>query len=343
MTEQQPGTGKRARKFWLYVPIIALLLIVTGWSVAWFMIRDRVERALDERVAAEAKAGRIWSCPLRSISGFPFRIEVTCAFLSLTRGNVSLSLGRMQAIVQAYNPNHGIVTLTGPMKFDDGRVSVSGNWQEWEASIVGLARGKLERVAMAAKNPTFTVSGLAETGDVTVSAASTETHIRPTPGAAAQDRSYDIAFDATGTVLPLFDNWLTDTTPGSISALLTGTQLSLVGGRSVAEAAEQWRMDGGKLTISSLSVTKGARRLDLKGEGMLDPMHRPEALLTISAANLSDVLARLISGNGNAQLEPLGPDASKAPLVAMPPVRLQGGKIYVGPFVVPKVRLTPVY
>lgn len=341
MTEQQSATGKKVRKFWLYAPVIALVLIMVGWSVAWFMIRDRVERALDERMVLENRAGRMWNCPLRSISGFPFRIEVTCADLTLTRGDVSLSLGRMQAIVQAYNPNHGIVTLTGPLRFDDGRISISGTWQEWEASVVGLARGRLERLAMAATNPIFTISGLPEMGDVTASADSTETHIRPTPGAAEQDRSYDVSFDATGTVLPLFDNWLSDTSPGSISTQFTGTQLSIVGGRSVAEAAEQWRMDGGKISISSLSITKGARRLDLKGEGKLDPMHRPEALLTISAANFSDLLARMIAGNGNAPLEPLSPEASKAPLVPLPPVRFQDGKIYVGPFVVPKVRLAP--
>ena len=343
MIDQERGTGKKTRRFWLYVPFAVLIVLVAGWSIAWFILRDRAEKTLDERIAAEAGTGRVWDCSQRSIGGFPFRIEVTCATLSLTKGGVSLSFGRTQALVQVYNPGHAIATFVGPMRFDDGQIRVVGNWQSLEASVVGLDSGHVERVAIAAQNPTFTISGLPEAGDIAVSAANVETHIRSTPGTALEDRSYDIAIDATGTVLPLFDNWLADTTPGSVKARLTGTHLRLMGGRTLAEAAEQWRMDGGKIVISSFSITKGARRLDLAGEGVLDALHRPEATLTISAANLSDIVARLVSGNGSAPLEPLGPEASKAPLVPMPPVKFQGGKIYVGPFVVPKVRLPPVY
>src|SRR5215212_1485465 len=96
----------RHGRFWLYPPFVLLLLVAIAWSVAWFVIRNRTAAALDTMLANEARAGRQWTCADRSVGGFPFRIDVVCSALTLRRGDVSASFGRVEAVAQVYQPRH---------------------------------------------------------------------------------------------------------------------------------------------------------------------------------------------------------------------------------------------
>ena len=123
MDQAAPEGNVRRSRFWLYTPFVLLLLLAVAWSVAWFVIRSRTAEALDGWVAAEARAGREWTCGNRTIVGYPFRIEIVCDTLDLKRGAVTAAFGRTEAVAQVYQPRRVILEVAGPLRVTDGTVS----------------------------------------------------------------------------------------------------------------------------------------------------------------------------------------------------------------------------
>src|SRR3954469_14472008 len=152
----------RQGRFWLYAPFALLLLVAIAWSVAWFMIRNRTDAALDTMLANEKRAGRQWTCADRSVGGFPFRIDVVCSSLTLQRGDVSASFGRVEAVAQVYQPRHVITEVAGPLRFTDGIVTIDGTWRLLETSVRSSPVG-FERISLAAEEPNLRIVGAAPT------------------------------------------------------------------------------------------------------------------------------------------------------------------------------------
>ena len=75
---------RRHGRFWLYAPFVLLALLAAGWSGIWGFARSKVDQELDAGLAREVRAGRNWTCRDRNVGGYPFRIEVRCASLTLT-------------------------------------------------------------------------------------------------------------------------------------------------------------------------------------------------------------------------------------------------------------------
>lgn len=337
----------RSSRFWLYAPFVLLVLLVAAWTGAWFYIRDRVSEGLDARLAAEARAGRQWTCADRRIAGFPFRIEVSCESLSLRRGDVNGSVGRVHSVAQVYQPRFVITEIDGPLNVTDGRVAVQGTWRLLETSV-RAAPGSLQRASLVMEAPSFTVTR-AEADPVTLSGDRVEAHLRPNPSR-APERALDLALEARQARLPVLDPLLGGPEPLNLGVDLTATQAEGVRGRPVLDEVERWRQAGGQLDVLRFSVEKGPRRLEARGTVRLDELHRAVGEFTLSAAGLDQVVAALtgnrVGGNllgallgGKPPAEPGGAPGLKP----LPPIRLDGGRVSLGPFVVPSVRLVPLY
>src|SRR4051794_682785 len=101
----------RRSRFWLFAPFAMLALLVLGWSIAWFVIRERTGAGIDAWMAQEATHGRVWDCPGRSVGGFPFRIEVSCPQITLHRGEATASAAGVTSVTQIYQPRHTILEI----------------------------------------------------------------------------------------------------------------------------------------------------------------------------------------------------------------------------------------
>jgi hypothetical protein len=339
----------RRSRFWLYTPFVLLGLIAVAWSAAWWVIRTRTGEAIDGWLAAEAKIGRQWTCQDRQIGGYPFRIEVTCANLSVQRGPVTASLGRIEAVAQVYQPRHVITEIEGPLKMTDGSVAVEGTWRLLETSIHGAPSG-FQRISLVAENPNVRVTG-AGPSDLALSSQHLEAHLRPSPSR-QPEAAYDASLLASQAKLPIVDNLIGGSEPANIQADVTATQAGGFRGRPVADELERWRKAGGKLDIVRLSVAKGPRRLEAKGELHLDEIHRPAGQFEVAAAGLDELVTNLTAGRvgGNLVSALLGQTArvqargnAEPALTPLPPLRLDNGRLAFGPFVVPNVRLGPLY
>jgi len=348
MEDAVPAENVRRSRFWLYTPFVLLFLIAVAWSIAWFVIRNRASEGLDAWFAAEARAGRQWTCQDRTMGGYPFRIEAVCASLTLNQGPVTALFGRVEAIAQIYQPRLVVTEIEGPLRVTDGAVTVQGQWDLLQASI-HVAPAGLQRLSLAAKAPSVTVTGLTP-NEITTSGQALELHVRPNPSR-GQEKAYDAAFSVKQARLPMLDALVGGGEPTDLDGDITVTQAEGFRGRPAREELERWRAAGGQLDILMLSGAKGPRRLEVKGDLRLDEQHRPMGQLTVAAAGLDGLLGN-VTGNraSGALLGALlgqGPRASagsgKPQLTALPPLRLENGFLSMGPFVIPNFRLQPLY
>ncbi len=351
-----PETASKTRRsrFWLYAPFVLLGLVAVAWSAAWVLLRNRASEALDRFLAAEARAGRQWSCADRRIGGYPFRIEVACASLTMRRGETALSLGRMRSVAQVYRPDHVIAEFDGPLRLTDGRIAVEGTWRLLETSIRGSARG-FQRASLMAADPNIKITG-AVPDALTLASRSFEAHLRPNP-ARPDEGAYDAAITAKQARLPILDELLGGSEPADLQIDVTATQAEGLAGRPLADEVERWRRANGRLDVLLLSLAKGGQRVEAKGAVRLDDLHRPAGELSVAAAGLDGLIASLTGNRIGSNLlgalfgqkprpplpgTPAAPAAQPA-LSPLPPLRLEDGRLLLGPFTVPGVRLPALY
>src|SRR5689334_16162613 len=68
----------RTSRFRIFLPTLVLLVLFGALAGFWAFASWRAGLEIDAWLDREARLGRTWTCPNRTIGGFPFRIEVTC-------------------------------------------------------------------------------------------------------------------------------------------------------------------------------------------------------------------------------------------------------------------------
>ncbi|AWB21388.1 DUF2125 domain-containing protein [Methylobacterium currus] len=364
-----PGRGPGLR-LGLFAPFALLLLLALVWSAGWFWLRGRAEGEIDAWFTREAQAGRQWTCADRSLTGFPFRFELRCTQLGFARSDVRFTTGPLVAVAQVYQPRHVILEATGPFRVQQGGLDADVTWSQLEASLHVTGDG-FQRASLVANGLKGAVTG-ADPSPIDFTVGHLELHARPTPGRFATDGAVDLSARVLQAGLPLLDPVLGGPEPADIALDATVTRAAGLRTRTLAQELERWREAGGAVEIASLAAEKGSRRLRAQGVLALDDEHRPTGQLDVRTAGLEQVIAPLISeqigarlggdgaaliGNivgqflGGRRKEPApgqgAPDPQgrpgEPPLKVLPTVRLTGGRVVVGPFAVPNVRLQPLY
>lgn len=385
-TERQPGrmaegapdeeaglaSRRRRSRLRLFLPFVALAVLAVAWSVGWLFIRARAVSEMDGWMAREAAAGRTWSCPGRTVGGYPFRIEVVCPTLSLSRADLSFQLGRTLAVVQVYQPRHAILEAAGPFHLDRGPAGGTAGlgadmtWRLLQASVHADAVG-VERVSIVVEEPGGTVTGPALAEPVGFAARHLELHGRPNPGRFESDGAVDLSLRLTGASVPALDPALGGSDPADVALDATANRARGFGTRPIPTELERWRGEGGTLDLTLLSIAKGARRAQVKGTLALDDAHRATGQLDLRAAGLDAIVALFIGsrlgGEGGALVgaivggllggRPRNPASGAAidqegggagpALRTLPPLRLEGGRVFFGPIPIPNVMLIPLY
>jgi hypothetical protein len=342
------GSGRRSR-FWLYAPFVLLVLVAIAWSVAWFAIRNGTANAIDGWIAAEAQAGRQWTCADRTLGGYPFRIELNCSSVRFTDGQVSGSTGPLRSLAQVYQPRHIISQVGAPFRFTNGRATVDGQWSLLEASIRGSREG-LQRASILATAPSFRIRGLTPE-EVALSSERFEAHVRPNPSRFQSDGAYDLAVVSRQAKIPGLDQIAGGREATDVDVDLTATQARGLQGATGFDEIERWREAGGRLEIVHFAMVKGARRLEAKGQLQLDEERRLAGRLSLAAAGLDELIGNLTGSRGGGGLlgALFGQSARAASppgqpnLKPLPPLSLNEGRVIFGPFPIPRIRLEPLY
>ncbi|MEL6059960.1 MULTISPECIES: DUF2125 domain-containing protein [unclassified Methylobacterium] len=351
-------TGRRRSRLGLFLPYILLAAVVVAWSAGWFWIRGRAAGEIDGWMAREAAAGRTWTCADRTLTGYPFRIELRCSAVTLERSDGRFRLGPSTAVAQIYQPRLVVFESAGPFHVEQGALTGDASWGALQGSFHGASDG-FTRASVVMDDPKVTVAG-AETGPIAVSGRHLELHARPDPGRYASEGAVDVSLRLTQADVPQLDALTGTQDPADLALDATLSQATVLRTGPVPRELERWRQAGGTLDIAGLSLAKGPQRVQATGTLALDAVHRPAGQLNLRAAGIdalvgsivgqrfgSDrgaLVGQLVGGLLGLSRRPV-PDApaDATPLKDLPPLRLIDGKVVFSGFPIPNVHLPALY
>jgi hypothetical protein len=366
---EQPA--RRSRR-WLWIPLLLLLVLAAGWTGAWFYAASLAEKKIEEWRAREAERGRVYACGAQSLSGYPFRLEVRCTEpkAELRTQNLALKAADMLAVVQVYQPTHGIGEFTGPLTVQEPSGSVLiANWKLAQASISGLPSADRVSVVFDAMNVDRTVSQLTTAA---FKADHVEAHGRLAPRLASDPPVVDVALQLVAATAPNLHPITTKPTNADITAVLRGVKD--LSPKPWPALLRDWQAAGGNLEITKTRLQQedmilvGDGTLSLNARGALDGqlritvvgLEKLVAALGVSISQdstvgrLSGALDRVAPGLGNIARERGGPNllavgaamlGQKTELEGKPavtlPLRFADGVVFFGPLKVGQ--LAPVF
>ncbi|MBN8533731.1 MAG: DUF2125 domain-containing protein [Rhizobiales bacterium] len=285
-----PAKGATSR-LWLYGPFVLLAIFIVIWSAVWAFGARQVGQVLDGFIAREASRGRDWVCPERSITGFPFRLQLTCAKPQLIeRGPNGMqreaSLAALSLHGRITSPGHYIALLESPMTFRlDPDRDVTLRWQSargsFRAGAAGIAELSVEILRPEA------MLGIGEARDERISAKDFAVHFRRSPGDAPGS---DLLLKIGEISHPALDRAIGNPDPLTLEMQATAPGLLLDPSRRIEEVLEAWRLANGQARIVLAKASKGPAALDLSGVLGLDGQRRLAGNLQGRARGVDQVL-----------------------------------------------------
>ncbi len=339
---------RRRMRAALLVPLLSMAILVLGWSVLWAVARQQASAGLDTFIASEAVHGRRWSCPDRTIDGYPFRIAVACrdvGFEGVVDGSPGQGhLAGLTARAWLYEPSAVYVLLDGPMTLTtaDHHADFTLGWERLGAKLRGVlgSRARAEIVGEA-----FTLTRPNGPGGAAQRIA---LHAGPALAPAAADAD-SVELTLSEIASPGLDALTGETAPldGTFSGLVSHAlgDLPDLGPATV----ERWRAAGGRVEVGEVALTKGPLSLGATGTLGLDALHRVEGRLDARFGGFEPLMKRFgISlravevGGLLANLLGTKPATAPTPGIVALPVAFADGSVAVGPFKT-GLRLPPLY
>ncbi len=322
----------------LLVPLLSLAILVLGWSVLWAVAREQASAGLDGFIASEAAHGRRWSCPDRTIDGYPFRIAVSCRDVGFD-GTVDGSPGRghlagLTARAWLYEPSAVYVLLDGPMTLAtaDHRADFTLGWQRFGAKLRGVL-GSRARAEMVGE-------GFALTRPNGAGAVARRVALRAGPAAAPAAADADaVEVALSGLAAPDLDAVTGEAAP--LDGRLAGVVTHVLGDLPDLGPAtvERWRAAGGRLDVGDVALTKGPLSLGAGGTLGLDALHRVQGRLDARFGGFEPLMKRFGLSLGAVQVGGLlanllgtKPAPAPTPGTVSLPVTFAEGTVSVGPF-----------
>ncbi|MBN9673259.1 DUF2125 domain-containing protein [Roseibium aggregatum] len=180
MSETEAKPQKRSNRRYILL-LSAVVIVVAGWSGAWFYGRSVLADQLDLQMGRMARNGLTLACSGLEIGGYPFRYEVACEEMrSEDRRGTQGSLGALNAVALVYNPWHVIFEARSPAAVSVPLSGLSGDltWDTARASMK-FSQASLGAMDAVVRNPEATFENPLLGG--LISADKAEFHLRQMP------------------------------------------------------------------------------------------------------------------------------------------------------------------
>jgi hypothetical protein len=336
MSEMQQ-TARRRSRFWLYLPFALLFGFSLVWTGLWFYGRGKVTEVMDKAFADLAAQGRTIACPERSVSGFPFRMQVTCEKPSFAvtgpDGEASGSIGRLVVNARALDPTAIVAVLEGPFVLKGANGESTINWSEARLSVraSGATLGAFDIIAsdVVADLPAANTPS----GRLKAMIRRLKADILQRDGTVTTDRA-DYALVAKLEGLGAEGLPVTPATaPVDLELQMIASKLPLRPEGQAAEMLDAWRDAGGTAQLVLFKATQGEISAEAKGDLKIDGNRFLEGKLDVAFRNL-DTIATALGLKVNALALPLLKNGKA-------PIGFGGGRMSLGPL--PIGNLPPLY
>ncbi|ABS63204.1 hypothetical protein Plav_1585 [Parvibaculum lavamentivorans DS-1] len=362
VTDIRPAPPKR--RWGLFLPAAALLLLVAVYTVYWFTIAGELREGV-EAFAARRDNGLVVSWDDLAITGYPYRIEADFTAPGASAPDAPEEWawhgeGAAFALLP-YNLRHVIVNLEGEQTFsyrdvtasaparNEARATAAKAW----GSYVDVADAPFGRIAIDIEELDARHRRGATGLNDRLTAERLQFHTRAAIDEANGliNGSYDVAIQADGVVLESEEKILAlGPNIKQIVAQARLRDLPQTPHVSAIELLREWQRTGGVLSISELIVKWGPLDLAAHGEFKLDARRRLEGQFdakitgfeTLLDAMVRDGLVKEREANvALAGLVLVSQFQGKKTNEVRIPVMMREGLLYLGPLAV--ARLEPLY
>lgn len=263
-----------------------VLLVVLGWTGAWFFIAGQLRQQIELQALADGETGPQLVCGDLAVGGFPFRFDVECTSASLVSGDVLVEIPYMRASAMAYRPTHLLGSVTGPVAISDAFTGARQqvNWAESEASL-RLEDWRIARLSIVADGVTWTDQLF---GDTQIAQADhIEAHLLDMPEmhdpedgrAALAGYLRAEALSAPGI----------DLSGANAEIELEVTALpDDIRNWGAVPVLPDWQQAGGKLRVVGIRASDGSADLNASGELALDAQGYPTGSISIDSLGVAE-------------------------------------------------------
>lgn len=254
MSLPDPAPARKSRRAGLFLPWLLLVLLAGGWSFGWFKLRAEAVTRMDVAVADLRARGYQADWKTRTVTGFPFRLNVTLTEPRIAEpSGWALAAPSLKSEAWIYRLDQWVmvapagVTVTRP---DGGPVVVRAD--ALRASLGGFD----------ARPPRLSVEGVGLTFDPAQgakpyairSAERLELHLRPGP-----DDQGGVLLRVEGAKLHLegLPARVAQGRPVSVMWDLTLSKMSAFKGSDWPTAVRRWQGSGGVITVRNAEIRGG--------------------------------------------------------------------------------------
>jgi hypothetical protein len=338
--------AKRSR-FWLYAPLILILVLALAWSGVWFYAAGRAETTVAAWIDREANLGRRYACAERKVGGYPFRIEIRCRDLEIdfdtADGPVSLRSPQLLAMAQIYQPDLVIAEATGPMtvKAPGADIDHVATWSLLQASLRGRPAAP-QRLSLVVTAPKL---ALPNGTDALANAKQFQFHAQRRAGG-SNEEPFDLALR--------LDDLLFPGAPALASRPITVDAQGVLRGlkdlrpKPMNTRLREWQAAGGRIEVTQARIAQGDALAVGQGDLGLTADGRIDGVVNLKVAGL-DQVAGLIFGEAQnrrqagviAGLNMLSRSELEGRRAVAVPLSFRDGRIFFGP--VPVGRTKPLF
>jgi hypothetical protein len=333
MTLPEKPPSRKLSRLGLYAPFLALLAAVAAWAIGWSLMRAAVFRHMDAAASDLARTGYRVDWTSRSISGFPFRLDLDIAGPRLREtSGWGLSAPRLKAEAYVFAADHWVIVAP------DGVVltrRVGG------PVTVGATALRASLSDAGAHPPRLSVEGLGLTFAPAPGAApfafsdAAELHLHAKAGPDDQGAFY-LELDRAR---PAHPGVLADVAAGAPVTLIADaiySHAAALAGEGFTGALRDWTAAGGGLTLRRLSVEAGAVAADSRAGALtIGPDGRLRGSLKVELRRgprlLEAMTRRGIVGAGPSSLAEAIMDAHARGETSAVTLDFQAGRTTLGP------------
>ncbi|HTK79759.1 MAG TPA: DUF2125 domain-containing protein [Rhizomicrobium sp.] len=271
-------------RFFLYAPFAALLILAALAMIHWWIVAATLSKRLDAANGHEIMPGVVLRFSDRKIGGFPFRLDTVLKNVRLSVNDVAgpvswssedfamhaLTYGRDQAILEAAGKQ--TLSWRDAMGKEHRFDFLPGSFR----ASASLHDGRLERFD----------SEIRDLDGDDFRSGNAQLHFRSHGGGIDVYLKFDDAHIASGYAAALGPAVESLTASASLDHSLILTKL-LQGKDAPENALEEWRQNGGKITVSDLALKRNVQDARFSGALSLDSAHDLSGTLSGNSAGSS--------------------------------------------------------